>query len=114
MMTLLINVSSVYKIVIRKNSDPVRVNLTAAMNALSWFCLLVFCHSLSGPWQSLAECPQNNKTNLKFLFMGSSGAAFNSLGSVVGSIIALERINANNSILKDYTLSYSAIEDTKV
>ena len=87
------------------------------MDVLLWFCLLVFCHSHSGqilPWQSLAECPQNHKTNLKFLFMGSSGAAFNTLGSVVGSIIALERINANSSILKNYTLSYSAIEDTKV
>lgn len=87
------------------------------MNVLLWFCLLVFCHWSSGqilPWQSLAECPQNNKTNLKFLFMGSSGVAFNSIGSVVGSMIALERINANNSVLKDYTLSYSAIEDTKV
>ena len=64
--------------------------------------------------QDVPSCPQRDNSTLKFLFMTSFGSAFNSSGSVVGMMMALERINANSTILADYTLEYSDIVDSQV
>ena len=59
------------------------------------------------------DAPSDN-TTLEFLYMTSFGQSLNSSGSVVGMMMALDRINANSSILADYTLDYSAIIDSQV
>ena len=77
---------------------------------LSLLVLPLLCRAES---QDAPSCPQKIHT-LKFLFMTSFGLAFNSSGSVVAMMMALERINANSTILADYTLEYSDIVDSQV
>ena len=64
--------------------------------------------------QDVPSCPQRDNSTLKFLFMTSFGSAFNTSGSVVAMMMALERINANSTILADHTLEYSDIVDSQV
>ncbi len=46
--------------------------------------------------------------------MTSFSESINTSGNAVGMMIALDKINADSSILVDYNLSYTAIVDTQV
>ena len=69
--------------------------------------------SLVGTSNGLDSCEERNGT-LDFLFMTSFGGAFNSSGSALGMMMALERINANSTVLPDYKLGYTSIVDSQV
>ncbi len=60
------------------------------------------------------QCSDVANNTLEFLFMTSFSESLNTSGNAVGMMIALEKINANSSILPDYNLTYSAIVDTQV
>ena len=55
-----------------------------------------------------------NDSTLEFLFMTSFGAAFNSSGSAVGAMMAVDRINSNDTILPDYQVVFDEVIDTEV
>lgn len=46
--------------------------------------------------------------------MTSAGEAFDSSGSAVGMIMAVRDINANSSVLPDYTLTHTRVVDSQV
>lgn len=78
------------------------------------FSLLFFLVAGSSLAQENCSDAARRDNELQFLFMASGGSAFNDISSVVGVQIALEKINANSSILTNYTLNYSSIVDSKV
>ena len=53
------------------------------------------------------------KTPLYFGLLQSFGGQYNSSGSIPGVELALDRINANPSVLRDYSLHY-VLRDTSV
>lgn len=66
-------------------------------------------------YSTLTSCDVDQDGNtLEFLFMTSFGESLNSSGNAVGMMLALDRINANSSILPDYNLTCSSIIDTQV
>ena len=79
--------------------------LRAAMCRL-FLCILCFANL----WQSTTT--QN--TTLAFLLMISNSERFNSSGAEVAAILAVERINADSSILHGYTLGLPYVRDSKV
>lgn len=46
--------------------------------------------------------------------MTSAGEAFDSSGSAVGMIMAVRDINANSSVLPNYTLTHTRVVDSQV
>ena len=71
--------------------------------------LLLLCSVNAQDCQSV-----NDSQSLEFLYMTSFGASLNSSGSVVGMMMALDKINRNSSLLPNYTLGYSSIVDSQV
>ncbi len=66
------------------------------------------------PAADTASCGAASNTTLEFLYMTSFGESLNSSGSVIGMLLALEKINSNSSILANYTLDYSNIANSEV
>ncbi len=62
------------------------------------------------------DCPSLNdsRQSLEFLYMTSFGVSLNSSGSVVGMMMALDKINSNSSLLPDHTFGYTSIADSQV
>ena len=82
----------------------------AELFSLSVAVVLLLCF---GSNRGQENCNSSNQT-LEFLYMTSFGEAFNSSGSVLGMMMALERINSNSSVLPGYQLNYNSIVDTQV
>ena len=76
--------------------------------------LFCFCVGLwSAPVSANSNCTRNEK-ELQFLYMTSAGEAFDSSGSAVGMIMAVRDINANSSVLRNYTLTHTPVVDSQV
>ena len=91
------------------------VRLYSGKHFFLLFLFLICCVSVTGQLQ-VGNCtqPRGSTSTLEFLFMTSFGEAFNSSGSAVGMMMALDRINSNTSILAGYNLTYSSIVDSQV
>lgn len=60
------------------------------------------------------NCSNADPAEIQFLYMTSFGEGFNSSGSAVGMMIAVDRINSNDTILANYTLTHTPVIDSQV